>query len=153
MREVGRLLKYSVITQHFAYILRFSALQTRELLTHQVKMLLTEKKHYTRREEQPLPLPKPSKIIVDCLFCQQLVDSGLGTKRKSMRQGRGACAASWSSGKTAAATAKARRCRAAWTARSARARSKPSFLVLGFGIVPDATAKAAFFFGHLFCGF
>ena len=46
-------------------------------------MFLTEKKHYTRREEQPLHLPQPSKITVNCLFCQQLVDSELGTKRKS----------------------------------------------------------------------
>ena len=52
-------------------------------------MFLTEKKHYTRREEQPLPLPKPSRIIVDCLFCQQLVDSELGTKRKSYNDGKG----------------------------------------------------------------
>ena len=52
-------------------------------------MLPTEKKHYTRREEQPLPLPQPSKIIVDCLFCQQLLDSGLGTKRKSNNDGKG----------------------------------------------------------------
>ncbi len=46
-------------------------------------MLLTKKKNYTRRDEQPLPLPRPSRIIVDCLLCQQLVDSELGTKRKS----------------------------------------------------------------------
>jgi len=52
-------------------------------------MLPTEKKHYTRREEQPLPLPQPSKIIVNCLFCQQLVNSGLGTKRKSNNDGKG----------------------------------------------------------------
>ncbi len=52
-------------------------------------MLLIVKKHYTRREEQPLPLPHPSKINVDCLFCQQLVDSGLGTKRNSNNDGKG----------------------------------------------------------------
>ena len=52
-------------------------------------MLLTENKHYTRREEQPLPIPKPSRIIVDCLFCQLLVDTGLGTKRKSNNDGKG----------------------------------------------------------------
>ena len=52
-------------------------------------MLLTENKHYTRREEQPLPIPKPSIIIVDCLLCQHLVDSELGTKRKSKNDGKG----------------------------------------------------------------
>ena len=52
-------------------------------------MLLTENKHYTRREEQPLPLPKPSRIILGCLLCQQLVDSELGTKRKSNNDGKG----------------------------------------------------------------
>ena len=31
-------------------------------------MLLTDKKHYMRRDEQPLPLPRPSRIIVDCLL-------------------------------------------------------------------------------------
>ena len=86
---MGRLLKYSVYTKQFAYILRFSALHTKEIVTQQVKILHTEKKHYTRREEQPLPLPHPSKIIVDCLFCQQLVDSELGPKRKSNNDGKG----------------------------------------------------------------
>ena len=32
-------------------------------------MLLIEETHYRLRLEQPLPTPKPSKEIVDCLLC------------------------------------------------------------------------------------
>ena len=32
-------------------------------------MLLIEETHYRRRLEQPSPVPKPSKQIVDCLLC------------------------------------------------------------------------------------
>jgi hypothetical protein len=52
-------------------------------------MLLVEGTHYRRREDQSSLSPHPSKVIVDCIFCQKLLTATVGNKRKNNNDGRG----------------------------------------------------------------
>ena len=49
-------------------------------------MKLVEGTHYLRRIEQPSPHPKPSKEIVDCLFCAAPSDSDDDDIRRRMQR-------------------------------------------------------------------
>ncbi len=50
---------------------------------------LVEGTHYKRREDQSSLSLHPSKAIVDCIFCQELIAIAVGNKRKYYNDGRG----------------------------------------------------------------
>ncbi len=52
-------------------------------------MLLVEGTHYKRREDEISLSPHPSKAIVDCIFCQELIAFAMGSNRKYNNDGRG----------------------------------------------------------------
>jgi hypothetical protein len=50
---------------------------------------LVEGTHYRQQEDQVNLSPHPSKAIVDCIFCEELIDVSVGNKRKYSSDGRG----------------------------------------------------------------